>query len=109
MAKIFAYIKEDKYIASAEWPLIIKPRQGFLATKDLKKYLTYQLHIWWNPSLWPKDEVIRFWEKSPWGKGGPGGGGGGGEGSEFGLNVKSLEKIFRVAIIITPKRWELDM
>ncbi len=69
---------------------MIKPRQGFIAialcacvcvrpsvcllTTYLKKYLIDQLDFWWRPFLWHKDEVIRFWEKSPQGKGGPGGG-----------------------------------
>ena len=42
-------------------------------TKYLKKYWTYQLHFLWKPSLWPRGETIRFWKKSPRGKGGPGG------------------------------------
>ncbi len=47
-----------------------------LLTKYLKNYRTDRLHFWWMPSLWHKEEMIRFWKKSPRGKGGPGGGGG---------------------------------
>ncbi len=42
----------------------------------LKKYWTDQLHFWWRPSFWPKEETIPFWKKkSPLGQVGLGGGG----------------------------------
>ncbi len=41
-------------------------------TRYLKNCLTNQINFGGKPSLWPMDEVIRFWEKSPWGKGGCG-------------------------------------
>ena len=43
-----------------------------LWTRYLKKYLNNQIHFWWEPSLWPREETIRLWKKSPRGKGGPG-------------------------------------
>ncbi len=67
---------------------VVKPRQvcwaGFISmlmcvcvsvcvcllTRYPKNYLTNQLHIWGEPSLWLRDEVIRFWEKSLRGKSG---------------------------------------
>ncbi len=35
-----------------------------LCTRYLKKYTTDRLCSWWKASLWGKDEVIQFWEKS---------------------------------------------
>ncbi len=56
----------------------------------LKNYLTNQLHLWWEASLWPRDEVVRFWEKSNRGKGGVG------WRSKFGPNDKRYEKTFNI-------------
>ncbi len=39
-----------------------------LLTKYLKKYWTNWTHFWWKPSLWPREDMIRFWEKLPLGK-----------------------------------------
>ncbi len=41
-----------------------------LWTRYLKKYWTNKLHFWWEPSLWPREETIRFWKISPRVKGG---------------------------------------
>ena len=31
--------------------------------KYLEKYLTNQLNFWWETSLWPGGQIVRFWEK----------------------------------------------
>ena len=74
-----------------------------LCSTYLIKYLTNQLHFWWESLLW-FEEMIRFWKKSPRGKGG--GAGVGREGGAKWPNDKE-EKNFPVAI--TPNRWEIDM
>ncbi len=49
-----------------------------------KKFLTTPLWILGGkPSLWPKDEVIWFWEKLPWDKDVSGGGQVGGQREMF--------------------------
>ncbi len=44
----------------------------WLLTKYLKNYFTNEFQIWQERSLWPKQEMIQFSEKSLWGKGGSG-------------------------------------
>ncbi len=67
----------------------------------LTKYLkTDQLHFWWRPFLWPREETIQFKKNHPE------------EGwvymvQNLALYDKRQKKFFWVAV--TPKRWEIDM
>ena len=58
-----------------QWPMLCMA--GFLIlhlsvcvsvcplTKYLKKYWTDQLHFWWNPFFWHREETTRFWKNRP--------------------------------------------